>query len=87
MHYLDFSEKHDTQPVNAASFGKVGLKNLVMSLTAHHSNTHLVLLKTIFKYPHITICSEGFSIKKIKQNEHDDFSQLSMDLHTFINAL
>lgn len=23
MHYLDFSEKHDTQPVNAASFGKV----------------------------------------------------------------
>lgn len=24
MHYLDFSEKHDTQPVNAASFGKVG---------------------------------------------------------------
>lgn len=26
MHYLDFSEKHDTQPVNAASFGKVGLK-------------------------------------------------------------
>lgn len=26
MHYLDFSEKHDTQPVNAASFGKVGSK-------------------------------------------------------------
>lgn len=26
MHYLDFSEKHDTQPVNAASFGKVGPK-------------------------------------------------------------
>lgn len=26
MHYLDFSEKHDTQPVNAASFGKVGVK-------------------------------------------------------------
>ncbi|CAG03413.1 unnamed protein product, partial [Tetraodon nigroviridis] len=23
MHYLDFSEKHDTQPVNAASFGKI----------------------------------------------------------------
>jgi hypothetical protein len=23
MHYLDFSEKQDTQPVNAASFGKV----------------------------------------------------------------
>lgn len=28
MHYLDFSEKHDTQPVNAASFGKVGSKTL-----------------------------------------------------------
>lgn len=28
MHYLDFSEKHDTQPVNAASFGKVGFKSL-----------------------------------------------------------
>lgn len=26
MHYLDFSEKHDTQPVNAASFGKVRFK-------------------------------------------------------------
>lgn len=26
MHYLDFSEKHDTQPVNAASFGKVSVK-------------------------------------------------------------
>lgn len=26
MHYLDFSEKHDTQPVNAASFGKVRVK-------------------------------------------------------------
>lgn len=25
MHYLDFSEKHDTQPVNAASFGKVSV--------------------------------------------------------------
>ncbi|KAG7454769.1 hypothetical protein MATL_G00263210 [Megalops atlanticus] len=23
MHYLDFCEKHDTQPVNAASFGKI----------------------------------------------------------------
>lgn len=23
MHYLDFCEKNDTQPVNAASFGKV----------------------------------------------------------------
>lgn len=23
MHYLDFCEKHGTQPVNAASFGKV----------------------------------------------------------------
>lgn len=23
MHYLDFCEKHDSQPVNAASFGKV----------------------------------------------------------------
>lgn len=27
MHYLDFSEKQDTQPVNAASFGKVGFKS------------------------------------------------------------
>lgn len=27
MHYLDFSEKHDTQPVNAASFGKVSDQN------------------------------------------------------------
>lgn len=26
MHYLDFCEKNDTQPVNAASFGKVSLK-------------------------------------------------------------
>lgn len=25
MHYLDFCEKNDTQPVNAASFGKVSL--------------------------------------------------------------
>ncbi|KAI2567730.1 RFX4 isoform 10, partial [Pan troglodytes] len=23
MHYLDFCEKNDTQPVNAASFGKI----------------------------------------------------------------
>ena len=30
MHYLDFSEKHDTQPVNAASFGKVKLSNNVL---------------------------------------------------------
>ena len=28
MHYLDFCEKHDTQPVNAASFGKVGHSTL-----------------------------------------------------------
>ena len=25
VHYLDFCENHDTQPVNAASFGKVML--------------------------------------------------------------
>ena len=30
MHYLDFSEKHDTQPVNAASFGKVKLSKNVL---------------------------------------------------------
>lgn len=30
MHYLDFSEKHDTQPVNAASFGKVKLYKNVL---------------------------------------------------------
>lgn len=30
MHYLDFSEKHDTQPVNAASFGKVRFKLLIV---------------------------------------------------------
>lgn len=27
MHYLDFCEKNDTQPVNAASFGKVSLNS------------------------------------------------------------
>lgn len=30
MHYLDFCEKNDTQPVNAASFGKVSLKSTVI---------------------------------------------------------
>lgn len=34
MHYLDFSEKHDTQPVNAASFGKVRFKiSNILALT------------------------------------------------------
>lgn len=37
MHYLDFSEKHDTQPVNAASFGKVGFKSL-QSRTSYESS-------------------------------------------------
>lgn len=30
MHYLDFCEKNDTQPVNAASFGKVSLNSTVI---------------------------------------------------------
>lgn len=30
MHYLDFCEKHGTQPVNAASFGKVSSRNTVI---------------------------------------------------------
>lgn len=30
MHYLDFCEKHGTQPVNAASFGKVSSHKLVL---------------------------------------------------------
>lgn len=30
MHYLDFCEKHGTQPVNAASFGKVSARNPVI---------------------------------------------------------
>lgn len=30
MHYLDFCEKNDTQPVNAASFGKVSPNSCMM---------------------------------------------------------
>lgn len=30
MHYLDFCEKHGTQPVNAASFGKVSSHKVVI---------------------------------------------------------
>lgn len=34
MHYLDFCEKHDSQPVNAASFGKV------FNITPFTAETH-----------------------------------------------
>lgn len=42
MHYLDFSEKHDTQPVNAASFGKVSsrIQFTFPSFSAEFSVTH-----------------------------------------------
>lgn len=32
MHYLDFCEKSDTQPVNAASFGKVSPPRALLAL-------------------------------------------------------
>ena len=34
VHYLDFCEHHDTQPVNAASFGKVN--KIVRSISFQH---------------------------------------------------
>lgn len=43
MHYLDFSEKHDTQPVNAASFGKVRFRlwwTLASCLTRNQLISH-----------------------------------------------
>lgn len=46
MHYLDFSEKHDTQPVNAASFGKVTFTLAEMKATHHSSKSFLYALKT-----------------------------------------
>lgn len=47
MHYLDFSEKHDTQPVNAASFGKVTFKLPVEMKAVHHSRQHAERLKRL----------------------------------------
>lgn len=44
MHYLDFSEKQDTQPVNAASFGKVHFNTQVVKKQQKNNNFGAILV-------------------------------------------